>query len=159
MSPAPSPKVRQVAAGFAIVLFGLGCLAYGRQWRFVFISPSTTEALGLAIVLLGVLLRFLAFKEIPCTHRIDRLVTSGIYSKTRNPVYLSFIIIVLGISIFSERSLTALWIVESVLVFYWVAKREESDLESKFGEEYRTYKRNVPRFIPRLTLQRIEYAV
>ena len=151
MRPAPSHRVRQVAAGFAIVLFGLGCLGYAPEWRFVFISPSTTKALGLAIILLGVFLRVLAFKEIPCTHRIDRLVTSGIYSKTRNPVYLSIIIIVLGISIFSERSLTALWIVESALLIYYVAKCEESDLESKFGEEYRTYKRNVPRFIPRLT--------
>jgi protein-S-isoprenylcysteine O-methyltransferase Ste14 len=104
----------------------------------------------LAFVSLGVFLTVLAFKEIPCTHRIDRLVTSAVYSKTRNPVYLSFIIIVLGVAIFSRRSLTALWIVESVLVFYWVAKREESDLEAKFGEEYITYKRNVPRFIPRL---------
>jgi hypothetical protein len=118
MSPAPSPRVRQVAGGFAVVFFGLGCLIYGREWRFVFISISTTEIVGLAIVLLGVFLSVLAFKEIPCTHRIDRLVTSGVHSKTRNPVYLSFMIIVLGIAMFSRRSLTALWIVESVLVFY-----------------------------------------
>ena len=111
MSPAPSPRLRQAAAGFAIVLFGLGCLVYGREWRFVFISTSTTEAFGSAFVLLGVFLRLLAFKEIPCTYRIDRLVTSGIYSKTRNPVYLSFMIIVLGIAVFSRRSLTALWII------------------------------------------------
>jgi protein-S-isoprenylcysteine O-methyltransferase Ste14 len=111
--------------------------------------------MGLGIVLVGVFLRVLAFKEIPRTYRIDRLVTSGVYSKTRNPVYLSFIIIILGIAVFSRRSLTALWIVESALVFYWVAKREESDLESKFGEQYRTYKRNVPRFIPRLTTKPI----
>jgi protein-S-isoprenylcysteine O-methyltransferase Ste14 len=155
MSPAPSPRVRQVAAGIAIVLFGLGCLIYAREWRFVFISSSATEIMGLAIVLVGVFLRVLAFKEIPCTYRIDRLVTSGVYSKTRNPVYLSFMIIILGIAIFSRRSLTALWIVESVLVFYWVAKREERDLETKFGEQYRTYKRNVPRFIPRSTTKPI----
>ena len=151
MSPAPSPKVRQIAAGFAIVLFGLGCLAYGREWRFVFFSSITTEMLGSTIVLVGVLLRILAFKEIPCTYRIDRLVTSGVYSKTRNPVYLSFMIIVFGIAIFSRRSLTILWIIESVLILYWVAKCEESDLETKFGEEYRRYKRNVPRFIPQFT--------
>ena len=102
MSPAPSPRLRQAAVGFAIVLFGLGCLVYGREWRFVFISTSTTEAIGLVFVLLGVFLRLLAFKEIPCTYRIDRLVTSGIYSKTRNPVYLSFAIILVGIAVFSR---------------------------------------------------------
>ena len=111
--------------------------------------------LGLAIVVVGVFLRVLAFKEIPCTYRIDRLVTSGIYSKTRNPVYFSFMIIVLGIAIFSRRSLTALWVIVTVLVLYWVAKSEESDLETKFGEQYRAYKRNVPRFIPRLTAKPI----
>jgi protein-S-isoprenylcysteine O-methyltransferase Ste14 len=106
---------------------------------------------GLAIVMVGVFLRVLAFKEIPCTYRIDRLVTTGICSKTRNPVYLSFMIIVLGIAIFSRRSLTALWVIVTVLLLYWVAKSEETDLERKFGEQYGAYKRNVPRFIPRLT--------
>jgi len=155
MGPAPSSSMRQVAAGFAVVCFGLGCLTYGREWRFAFISSSTTEIVGLAIVMVGVILRVLAFKEIPCTHRINKLVTSGIYSKTRNPVYLSFMIIVLGIAIFSRMSLTALWVIVTVLVLYWVAKSEESDLETKFGEQYRAYKRNVPRFIPRLTTKPI----
>ncbi|MHA2314349.1 MAG: methyltransferase family protein [Candidatus Hermodarchaeia archaeon] len=31
----------------------------------------------------------------------------------------------------------------------WFIKREEPDLERRFGDEYRQYKRNVPRWIPR----------
>jgi protein-S-isoprenylcysteine O-methyltransferase Ste14 len=37
-----------------------------------------------------------------------------------------------------------------VVVYYRLAKTEEKEVEEKFGEEFRKYKRTVPAFIPRL---------
>lgn len=35
-----------------------------------------------------------------------------------------------------------------IVVFTWLARKEERDMIDKFGEDYRTYQRNVPMFIP-----------
>jgi len=45
-----------------------------------------------------------------------------------------------------------------VLAFlYWrLAKKEDKEMEEKFGEEFREYKRKVPGFIPRLRIKNLE---
>jgi protein-S-isoprenylcysteine O-methyltransferase Ste14 len=37
-----------------------------------------------------------------------------------------------------------------VIVYYRLAKTEDKEVEEKFGEEFRKYKRTVPAFLPRL---------
>jgi len=74
---------------------------------------------------------------------------SGIYSKTRNPVYLAFVLIIAGIALLSRRLLALAWVLVSVAVLYYLAKKEENDLEKTFGDEYLKYKKRVPMFLPR----------
>jgi len=88
--------------------------------------------------------------EIRNAFRIDKLVTSGIYSKTRNPTYLGFTFIIIGISIASLAILSIIWVIVSIVAFYYVAKKEEKDLEENFGEDFLQYKKSVPLFIPKL---------
>lgn len=76
------------------------------------------------------------------------LVTSGPFRFSRNPLILGIIAIVLGIALIFES-----WggVVLSLLVFLfwdmWIRKVEEKELERVFGEEYRQYKKVVPRWI------------
>jgi protein-S-isoprenylcysteine O-methyltransferase Ste14 len=77
-----------------------------------------------------------------------RIVTTGIYKYSRNPIYLSFIVIGLGIAF----ALDNLWIVLAQLstigfLQKYVISKEERYLESKFGEEYLNYRRKVRRWI------------
>lgn len=75
------------------------------------------------------------------------LVTGGIFGRLRNPMYVGLTLLLAGLSIF----LTSDWMLVMTIVFmpvihFGVVKREERYLEAKFGDAYRAYKANVPRY-------------
>ena len=76
------------------------------------------------------------------------LVTTGIYAHTRNPLYLSSVILFIG-WIFVTR-LTPLVIMTILFIFLFirVAKWEENELTERFGQQYLEYKVKVPFFVP-----------
>jgi protein-S-isoprenylcysteine O-methyltransferase Ste14 len=76
------------------------------------------------------------------------LVTKGIYSYTRNPIYLGMALGYIGLSFLGDGvlSLVALPIVVAV-IHYGVILREERYLEAKFGEVYRDYLVRVRRWL------------
>jgi len=145
----PSPRIRQVAAGIVLVLLGWLAISYGRQYGLVLARSAVLDMLSASLLIMGVVVRVMAFKEIRCTYRIKNLVMSGIYSKTRNPVYLAIMFIIAGIALLSRRLLALAWVLVSVAVLYYLAKKEENDLEKTFGDEYMKYKKRVPMFLPR----------
>lgn len=77
-----------------------------------------------------------------------KLVTSGIYGWTRNPMYLGMALIYAGIAILFD-SILALALLPLVLAIIQtnVIAREEVYLERRFGDAYRDYKRRVRRWI------------
>jgi protein-S-isoprenylcysteine O-methyltransferase Ste14 len=155
---APSPRSRQIIAG--IVLISLGGFCIGNKDRYDHISSQllininslalALHVLGIILLVIGVAIRILAWTRIPNTHRIGNLITTGIYSRTRNPVYLAFMFIIAGIAFLLPGLLTLMWLVVSIMVLYRLAKLEERDLENVYGKEYLDYKKSVPLFFPRL---------
>jgi protein-S-isoprenylcysteine O-methyltransferase Ste14 len=82
-----------------------------------------------------------------------QLVTTGIYARIRHPQYLGFLLITLGLNVQWLTIITLLlWPVLAVL-YYRLAKTEDKEVEEKFGEEFKKYKRSVPMFIPRLRIK------
>lgn len=78
----------------------------------------------------------------------SKLITTGIYAYTRNPVYLGSILLFLGwFFIFLFTFLLVMTFLFMIL-FYFVAKWEEKELYERFGDEYLQYKQKVPLFIP-----------
>jgi len=80
-----------------------------------------------------------------------RLVTGSLYGYVRNPMILSLIVIEIGEALLFDT----IWLALLALVFYLIntvyfRRSEEPGLEKRFGQEYEEYKRNVPRWIPRL---------
>jgi len=80
----------------------------------------------------------------------DRIVDSGIYAWTRNPMYLGHIIFMTGLAI-SLRSLPGL----ALLIYhlFWFHSRvlhDEQRLQQLFGQPYLEYKTRVKRWIPGL---------
>ena len=155
---APSPRSRQIIAGIMLVLLGWFCIS--NQDRYDHVSSQllmkisslalVLHVLGIILLVIGVAIRILAWIQIPNAHRIGNLVTTGIYSRTRNPIYLAFMLIIVGIAFLFPGLLTLLWLVISIMVLYRLAKLEERDLEKAYGNEYLDYKRIVPLFLPRL---------
>jgi protein-S-isoprenylcysteine O-methyltransferase Ste14 len=79
---------------------------------------------------------------------ISHLVVSGIYSFTRNPMYLGLLFVLLGWFVFLSNSLALIMIPLFVLYLnYFQIKPEEHALESKFGQPFLLYKTKVRRWL------------
>ena len=79
------------------------------------------------------------------------LVVEGPYRYVRNPMHSGVFMTLYGEGLLFG-SFPVLIFVTAVFVFHWfyIPLMEERWLSEKFGEEYLTYKRNVPAWIPRL---------
>lgn len=79
---------------------------------------------------------------------VNRLVTTGVYKYSRNPMYLGMIMIIISTTVYYLNFVS----VFSPLIFYiWINKfqisREEIFLEDKFGDDYLKYKSKTRRWI------------
>ena len=89
--------------------------------------------------------------ELEPQHNLQPLLASGIYAKTRNPIYLTHWLIILAAAAISGYA--ANWIfagIDSVLTAL-LMRVEEKELLARYGREFEDYMRRVPRFFPRLT--------
>ena len=82
--------------------------------------------------------------------KTSRLVTSGVYAYTRNPMVLGYSLLPLAMGILLQSPGMALSITPLVLLLNVaiVKLREEPDLEERFGDEYRRYREATPFLVP-----------
>jgi protein-S-isoprenylcysteine O-methyltransferase Ste14 len=81
-----------------------------------------------------------------------KLVIEGPYIYLRHPMTVGVWLVLLGESfIFGSVLLGAWFLVFCGLCLMLIPIWEEPDLEKRFGEPYREYERNVPRWIPKLS--------
>jgi protein-S-isoprenylcysteine O-methyltransferase Ste14 len=77
-----------------------------------------------------------------------KIVRSGPYRFTRNPMYLALCLLQLGLGFILNGWIVLLFTIPLALILHFgVILREEKYLESKFGEQYVTLKRAVRRWI------------
>ncbi len=82
------------------------------------------------------------------------LIISGPFAYVRNPLYVGNILIYTGAGIMSFAAFPYLQIVGLLFFsfqYYLIVLEEERYLQQTFGEQFKNYVKNVPRFIPRLT--------
>ncbi len=78
----------------------------------------------------------------------SRLVTTGIYGISRNPMYVGFTLWYLAVACWRNN----LWLfvllpIVLLVMLYGVILREEAYLERQFGDEYRAYRGRVRRWL------------
>jgi protein-S-isoprenylcysteine O-methyltransferase Ste14 len=78
------------------------------------------------------------------------LARDGLYRYTRNPQYLGDIAILVGWAVLAASPHVVLAILPGVIAFLLTPLPEERALEEKFGEPYRRYREEVPRFLGRV---------
>ena len=109
---------------------------------------------GSALLVTMVVIRVKAFSEFgrdPGLHNKSNLITAGIYSRVRNPLYLSNLLLSAGWAFLfrGNYSLMCLpiWFSSYALLIFF----EEKGLAEEYGQKYQTYKNQVPyRLIPYL---------
>lgn len=76
------------------------------------------------------------------------VVTAGVYNFTRHPQYLSLAICSLGLLLLWPRFIVILPFLAMLFAYYFLAKLEEKECETKFGQAYIEYKNSTSMFLP-----------
>lgn len=87
--------------------------------------------------------------EIDPVHSHSKLLTEGVFSRVRNPRYITLILSVLGWAFFSNYAGMYVLLLIIMVMIYFVVLLEERELRNRFGDEYVEYCRDVPRFVPK----------
>lgn len=116
---------------------------------------SVLSLLGYFLLMLSMVVMSMAcfsFSKVKTNIRTDRpaesVVTDGIFRFTRNPIYLSFCL--LGVSL--SMILNSLWVFLGTVPFcvyihHLVIPEEERYMGKNFGDVYMSYKRKTPRWL------------
>lgn len=121
------------------------------------VAPRISRPLGTLSLLAGVLLYLLTVVRFGTegdgtpspTDEPDELVTGGIYSYSRNPMYVGVLLVILGQAL-RQRSVTMLWWAAGCWIGFHnrVIGYEEPHLAEKHGEAFERYRERVPRWFP-----------
>jgi protein-S-isoprenylcysteine O-methyltransferase Ste14 len=124
----------------------LGAFLYGSYAIFV-LGPGPHDRLrwmGLALCLIGesgvIVARATLGRSFSVKAKATELVTTGIYSRIRNPIYVSGLIFVVGLILIVRKPVIALLFVVIIPMQIIRARREAAVLEAKFGDAYREYR-------------------
>jgi protein-S-isoprenylcysteine O-methyltransferase Ste14 len=91
-------------------------------------------------LLLFVIARLQLGRAFSLKARASVLVSTGLYSRIRNPIYVFGALVALGIIVFFERPWWLLIFAVIVPLQVYRSRKEAQVLEEKFGSEYRAYK-------------------
>lgn len=135
--------VLSVVAGFVSIVFELGI--HDVFWLKV--AGAIVSAVGTLIFVKAVCDMKSSWRVGVSPDEETKLVTNGIYSVSRNPAYLGFGLMYIGIMIGYFNPLISVVFISNFVTLDTQAKIEEKFLEKSFGEEYIAYKNKVGRYI------------
>lgn len=139
----------------AIIAVTAAAVFMGQQ---EFAATGVIDALRIPSIIIGILLivfgvclwvRAVIIDKVDSGITANKLVTSGVYSIVRNPIYTAFMFFCTAALLISGNVYFY-----PLFFFYWIfmtvlmKNTEEKWLEELYGEEYREYKRHVNRCIP-----------
>ena len=143
--PPVPPAVFTVAAAVIHILW----------WRFEPL-PAPWHLIGGGIIIVIALIIFVSSLIVFHRHGesfdirepTQRLVTTGIYSRSRNPAYLAMLIAIFGIGCTANSLAIMLATIPSFIVFNWyTVPWEEGRLRGTLGHRYEEYARRVRRWL------------
>lgn len=138
-----NPKSRFVFA----VIFIVMCLLWVSWFSlcpldpYRFSLPVTIRWMALGAVMVGLGLAIAGVIQLRGLENITHLVTAGLYSKLRHPIYTGFILWILGWSVYHGAVVSLIIGCLGIgNILYW-RRLEEENMESGYGDVYREYRR------------------
>lgn len=129
-------------------------LALHLAWPIRLVPPRVGLPLGVAAIAVAVALFITAVRTfraagtpVPGNQPTSAIVRTGPYRYSRNPIYLAFSLLQLGIGLWVNSLWLLLTLIPAVLLMSLVViPREEAYLEARFPSEYLSYKKSVRRW-------------
>lgn len=122
-----------VGAGFSLLI-----------WQHPPATWGAMQIVGLIFLAGGFVLwtiaRFQLGSSFTVKAKAKHLVTSGLYSRIRNPIYIFGSCVIIGVILVVGHPIYLLIFVIIVPLQLWRAQKESAVLEAAFGEEYRKYR-------------------
>jgi protein-S-isoprenylcysteine O-methyltransferase Ste14 len=141
----PLVYLASIVAGLALEFF----------WPLRLVPPRLSLPLGAAAIVAAVALFIVAARSfraagtpVPGNLPTTTIVRTGPYRFSRNPIYLAFSLLQLGIALWVNSVWLLLTLIPAVLLMSLVViPREEAYLEARFPAEYLPYKKSVRRWL------------
>ena len=139
---------------FIVFFFSLICLIISCFFCYNWLKQSWVLVLGWIILFFGFIPAIMArtrFKkeggvlEGDSCLKTNMIVNKGIYRVVRNPMYLSPIVLTIGLIFISQHWITFLLAIPVMIYFYYYMIIEEKMNISKFGDGYINYMKQTPR--------------
>jgi len=124
-------------------------------WPLPLVRHPVGGPIGAGVVLMAVGLLIAAVRTfraagtpVPGNRPTTTIVRTGPYRFSRNPIYLAFSSLQVGIALLVSNLWLLITLVPALaLMSFWVIPREERYLEARFPSEYLPYKSSVPRWL------------
>jgi protein-S-isoprenylcysteine O-methyltransferase Ste14 len=122
--------------------------------RQTFFASGVVAWLGVAFCVAGLMLLFWSLVSFGRSFRVgiddenpDKLVTGGLFARSRNPMYVAFWSILLGQFLVFPNWLLLVYLAAATWLFNRQVRREEAYLAQRYAEQYADYCRRVPRYL------------
>ncbi|OLS27966.1 MAG: hypothetical protein HeimC3_01290 [Candidatus Heimdallarchaeota archaeon LC_3] len=128
-------------------------------WDSIWINYSLRFLLGGLMVILAFFFSLWSIKTLSINQSLGlkgKFIISGPYQYTRNPQYVSYIFLIIGLIIIINSTMV---LITGLLAMFWfmiAPFAEEPWLLQQFGDEYQEYRKSVPRFIGIQSFEKIK---
>jgi protein-S-isoprenylcysteine O-methyltransferase Ste14 len=113
-------------------------ISWDHPWNALRYVGTVLVVLG--VVMLGVA-RYQLGKSFSLKPEAHELVTTGLYSKIRNPIYVAGLVIIVGMMLALQKPVLGVVLVAVVIGQTVRARREAQVREAAFGDAYREYRK------------------
>jgi protein-S-isoprenylcysteine O-methyltransferase Ste14 len=122
--------------------------------RHRFFESELTAWAGVLCCLAGLILLFLSLVSFGKSFRVgidqdrpDKLVTTGVFAVSRNPIYVAFWFVLLGQFLLFSNLIPLVYLAVATGLFHRQVLREEDFMRRHYGPEYSDYCRRVRRYL------------
>ena len=121
---------------------------------YILFSNILINYIGILITAIGVSIFMIAMISMKTSWRVGidkntktKLVTYGIYNYSRNPAFVGFDLMFIGLFLIYPNILTSIVLILNIIAIHRLILQEEKHLKNLFGTEYIAYKEKTPRYL------------